>query len=205
MQNTPEDSSNNIESVNSKNKSTQTKKEEKPKPTKKRKINWWPLKAMIISLVLSFAVNALSNLALSDTHIALAYVITVIIIAVGVFFDMIGTAATSSEVEPFLAMAARKVKGAKMAVKLSRASGTVSSVCCDIVGDICGVVSGVCAATIVTIQIGVNNFWLSILVYAIISTLTITLKAVAKNFAVTQSNAIVFGTAKFLSIFVKEA
>ena len=126
---------------------------------------------------------------------------------------MIGTAATACDVEPFLAMASRKVKGAKTAVKLSKNSHVVSSVCCDIVGDICGIVSGVCAATIVLTLTGelfsslkgsTAEFFVKLAIYAIISTLTITLKAVGKNFAVINSNKIVFGVAKFLSIFHKE-
>ena len=109
-------------------------------------------------------------------------------------------------------MASRKVKGAKTAVKLSKNSHVVSSVCCDIVGDICGIVSGVCAAAIVvSLTNGLTadlsdtaNFFVKVGIYAIISTLPITLKAVGKNFAVINSNKIIFGVAKFLSIFHKE-
>ncbi len=180
------------------------KGDDKSSKKKKRKVNLWPLKAMIISIFLSFAVNAASTVALSDSHFAVACIITIVIIAIGVFFDMIGTAVTACDIQPFLSMAARKVKGAKMAVKLSQSRDTVSSICCDIVGDICGVVSGVCAASIVSNQIGNSNFWLSILVYALISTITITAKAVAKNIAVSGANKIVMSTAKILSIFVKE-
>ncbi len=174
------------------------------KKNKKRKVNLWPLKAMIISILLSFVVNAASTIVLSDTHFYIACTITLAIIVIGVFFDMIGTAATACDAQPFMSMAAKKVKGAKVAVKLTKNRDTVSSICCDIVGDICGVVSGVCAASIVSNQIGNSNFWLSILVYALISTITITAKAVAKNIAVSQSNKIVMATAKFISIFVKE-
>ncbi len=180
------------------------KKDDKSSKKKKRKVNLWPLKAMVISVLLSFAVNAASTVALSDSHFAIACIITIVIITVGVFFDMIGTAVTACDTQPFLSMAARKVKGAKMAVKLSQSRDAVSSICCDIVGDICGVVSGVCAASIVANQIGEHNFWLSIMVYALISTITITAKAVAKNIAVSGANGIVMSTAKILSVFVKE-
>ncbi len=174
------------------------------KKNKKRKINLWPLKAMIISIFLSFGVNAASTVALSDTHFVVACIITIVIIVIGVFFDMIGTAVTACDAQPFMSMAAKKVKGAKTAVKLTKNRDTVSSLFCDIVGDICGVVSGVCAASIVSNQIGNSNFWLSILVYALISTITITAKAIAKNTAVSKSNSIVMATAKAMSVFVKE-
>lgn len=188
------------------------KDKEKPEKKKKKQRNLWPLKAFVITLFLSFAVNAASELALTESQLWLAILLTVIIMALGVVFDMIGTAATACDIEPFLAMASRKVKGAKTAVKLSKKSHVVSSVCCDIVGDICGIVSGVCAAIIVTIVVRdvtaqlseTENFFVKVAIYAIISTLTITLKAVGKNCAVNSSNKIIFGVAKFLSIFHKE-
>lgn len=176
---------------------------------KRKKRNLWPLKALAISLVLSFAVNAGSELVLEDSQLWLASLLTVLILALGVLFDMIGTAATSCDVQPFLSMASRKVKGAKTAVKLAKNCDVVSSVCCDVVGDICGIVSGVCAATIaVKVTEAVANvsldFWLSVLIYAVISTATITLKAMGKRLAVNKANGIVFNVAKILSVFSKD-
>lgn len=176
---------------------------------KKKKRNIWPIKALIISFVLSFAVNAGSELVLEDSQWWLASLLTLVILAIGVLFDVIGTATTSCDVEPFLAMASRKVKGAKTAVKLAKNRDVVSSVCCDIVGDVCGIVSGVCAATIVVqvvqfVEGQVWNFLLSVLIYAVISTATITLKAACKKLAVNNAVGIVFGVAKILSVFSRE-
>ena len=173
-------------------------KKDKTDGKKKKKRNWWPLKAFVLSLTLSFAVNAGSELVLEDAQLWLAIVLTLVILA-------IGTSATSCEVGPFLAMASRKVKGAKTAVKLAKNCDVVSSVCCDVVGDICGVVSGVCAATIaVTVTQANNNFWISVLIYALISTATISLKALGKGVAVNKANTILFGVAKVLSVFSKD-
>lgn len=176
----------------------------KEKDKKKKKRNLWPLKALLITLILSAAVNAASELVLSDSELWLAILLTCLILAIGVIFDMVGTASTSCDVEPFLSMASRKVKGAKTAVKLAKKSDIVSSICCDIVGDICGIVSGVCAATIALYFVGNSvSFIIKVAIYAVISTATITLKAVGKGYAVNNSNKIIFGVAKFLSIFSK--
>ncbi len=191
---------------------TDKKKEKQCDKKKKKQRNLWPIKAMIITLFLSFAVNAGSELVLTGAQWWLASLLTLIILVLGVTFDMIGTASTSCDVEPFLAMASRKVKGAKTAVKLSKNSHIVSSVCCDIVGDICGIVSGVCAAAIfMSLANGfsdnlneIANFFVKVGISAIVSTATITLKAVGKNFAVINGNNIIFGVAKFLSVFHKE-
>ena len=48
---------------------------DKPQPKKKKKKNLWALKACIITLFLSLAVNAASELALEGAHIAIAIVI----------------------------------------------------------------------------------------------------------------------------------
>lgn len=179
-------------------------KKDKNEKSKKKKHNYWPLKAMIITFCLSFAINAGSEVVLTDAQAWLAILLTCIILAIGVLFDMVGTAATSCDIEPLHAMASRKVKGAKTAVKLAKSSDVVSSVCNDIVGDICGIVSGVCAASIASNLIQPSNFWLSVLIYAVISTATITLKAAGKGFAVSNATNIVFSVSKILSIFVKE-
>lgn len=52
--------------------------------------------------------------------------------------------------KPFHSMAAHREKGAKEALMLLRSASRVSSVCNDVVGDICGIVSGSTAAVIVT-------------------------------------------------------
>ena len=176
---------------------------------KKHKRNLWPLKAMIITLVLSALVNIISTLVLDGAKLWLAIVITLFIVFLGVVFDVIGTAATSCDIQPLLSMASRKVKGAKTAVKLAQKSDIVSNVCNDIVGDICGIVSGACAATITASALSsLSNttlvMVLTIAVYAVISTLTITLKAVGKGIAVNNATDIVFSVAKILSIFHKE-
>lgn len=100
-------------------------------------------------------------------------------------------------------------EGGKACRKAFQNADAVSSVCCDVVGDICGVVSGVCAAAIAgTLLKNATdenlNFWISVLVSAIVSTATITFKALAKNLAVSKANNILFGVCRVLSIFSKE-
>lgn len=177
-------------------------------PKKKKKRNLWPLWAMIISFVLSVAVNVGSETVLDGSGAALWIIIilTLFILFVSVVFDMIGVAVTVCDIEPFLAMASRKVRGARTAVKLAKKADRVSSFCCDIVGDICGVVSGVCAASIAASLAfsGKWTFWGAVLVTAVVSTMTISFKAMEKKLAVSKANAIIFGVAKFLAFFKKD-
>ena len=72
----------------------------------------------------------------------MAFLILLVIVMVGIIFDIIGVAVTSADEKPFHSMAARKVPGSQEAIKLLRNAERVSSICNDVVGDICGVVSG---------------------------------------------------------------
>ena len=187
------------------------KKKEKVKSDKKRKKrNLWPIKAFFITFLLALAVNTGSELVLTDSQWWLATILTVVILLLGVIFDIIGTAATACDIGPFHAMASRKIRGGKTAVSLAMKKDIVSSVCCDIVGDICGIVSGVCGAALASEAISgldfstVWNVVIKVLIYSAISTLTITFKAIGKNLAVKNANKIILGVAKLLSIFRKE-
>ncbi len=181
----------------------QKKEDEKHKKAKKK--NLWPLYALIITLFLSFVFSLLSELILGNTNLVIAYVLIIIIILISIFFDMIGTAATACDIEPFLSMSARKVKGAKMAVKLVKNAEKVSSVCADIIGDICGIVSGACGGAIVLMQF-VNNssIFISVLFSAVIAALMVSGKALGKSYAMSKSNKIIFFVAKTLSVFKKD-
>ena len=101
-------------------------------------------------------------------------------------------------------MAAHREKGAKEALSLLRNADRVSSVCNDVVGDICGIVSGATSAVIVArLQSGLNfqSVWISVGVTALVSGLTIGGKAIGKPFAMNQSKQVVYLAGRFLHLF----
>ena len=77
---------------------------------------------------------------------AVAFVVLVIIIT-GVVFDVIGIAVTAADETPFNSMASKKIRARQSLAAAERPQ--VSSFCNDVVGDICGVVSGVAGTSIV--------------------------------------------------------
>ena len=101
-------------------------------------------------------------------------------------------------------MSSKKIKGAKIATKLIRNNVRVSSFCNDIIGDICGIVSGGLGAVL---AISMSNYIditiATIITSAIISALTVTGKAIFKTVAVKKANNILFMASKLLSIFNK--
>ena len=113
-------------------------------------------------------------------------------------------AVTAADPRPFHSMAAHKEKGAKEALKLLRNADRVSSVCNDVVGDICGIVSGATGAVIVArLQKGLDleSVLISVGVTALISGLTIGGKALSKTFAMKQSTRVVYWAGRFLHVF----
>ena len=126
---------------------------------------------------------------------AVAFVILFTIVLVGIIFDIIGVAVTSADEKPFNAMAARKVSGAKQAIQLLHNAERVSSICNDVIGDICGVVSGSAAATIAVQVLQDFDFsWpqmVSLLMSALVAGLTVGGKALGKTFAINSCTQIV--------------
>ena len=97
-------------------------------------------------------------------------------------------------------MAARKVPGAKEAIALLRNAERVSSICNDVIGDICGVVSGSASANIAAqLLMRLDFSWPAVIGLAmssIVSGLTVGGKAIGKTYAVNSSTAIVYFVGK---------
>jgi len=182
---------------------SKTKKEEE-KHKKSRRKNAWPIIVLLLTLALSFIFSLTCELVMGNAPLAVAYILIIFIILLSVIFDMIGTAAASCDIQPFLSMSARKVKGAKTAVKLVKNAEKVSSVCADIIGDICGIISGACGAAIVLKQFADGtSIFISVLFSALIAAFTVFGKSLGKSYAMTNSNKIIYAVARVLSVFKK--
>ena len=165
----------------------------------------WVITIFLVTIIVSGAISFLSDKIMATSGIVTAFLILLAIVFVGIIFDTIGVAVTSADESPFHSMAARKVPGALEAIRLLRRAERVSSICNDVVGDICGVVSGSAAATI-SVQI-VRNFtfsWpavISLVMSALVAGLTVGGKAVSKGFAVNSSTAIVYFVGRVIYSF----
>ena len=121
--------------------------------------------------------------------------------------DIVGVAVTSGDEVAFHSMSARKVKGGKIGVKLLKNTEKVSSICCDVIGDVCGIISGTSGVAIVAIIIkntDANELLVTLLVTGLISSLTIGGKAIGKGISISKSKEIVTMVSKTLSIFQKK-
>lgn len=180
----------------------------KKKNKKKEIVDYgWIIKIVICSFLISMIFTLVSETLIPTVGIILGIILTLLFILIGVVFDMIGIAVATAEEAQFHSMAAKKVKGAKMALRLKKNADKVSSFCNDVVGDICGIVSGSTGA-VITIKIinstNFNNLLTTLIIMGIISSITIGGKALEKGIAMKKSNSILFRFSKILSILSKE-
>ena len=156
--------------------------------------------AVVLSAVLSLASEAM----LEGAGLAAALLMLALFIGLGIVFDIIGVAVTAADPRPFHAMASHKEKGARESLMLLRNAGRVSSVCNDVVGDICGIISGSTGAIIVTrLQeaFSFRSVVVSLAITALVSGLTIGGKAVGKMFAIEKSTAVLQLVGRILHLF----
>lgn len=170
-----------------------------------RQTKIWTLIITVITFFISIFMSFFSNQTLNRASTVVSFLIVFGIIFISIIFDLIGTAATAADEAPFHSMASRKLYGAKQAIFLIRNADKVSNFCNDVVGDICGVISGTAAAFIVYKFLGsgdaAQNSIFGLALTAMVASLTVGGKALGKSVALSNSNYIIYKVAivyKFL-------
>ncbi len=147
----------------------------------------------------------LSSGIMEMVNVWIAVLILLLIIFCGIVFDVIGMAVTTADEAPFHSMAAKNIKNAGLAINLIKSKDKVSNFCNDVIGDICGIVSGSASAAVVAYILkalpSVGNFLLTLLITATVAALTVGGKAMGKSIAIKHSNSIVYFTARVISVF----
>lgn len=176
----------------------------KPASSKKTDVSWI-VKTIIITFTMSGVFNILSSGIMNMLNIWIAVLILLLIILCGILFDIIGMAVTTADEAPFHSMAAKKVKHANTAINLVKSKDKVSNFCNDVVGDICGIVSGSASAAVVAYIVQLtpisNSFVISLLITASVAAVTVGGKAMGKTIAIKYSNFIVYNAARIISVF----
>lgn len=166
----------------------------------------WVVIIFFVTMLISGTISFVSDEIMDHSSMAVAFLILLAIVLIGIVFDIVGVAVTSADEKPFHSMAARKVPGGMEAIRLLRNAERVSSICNDVVGDICGVVSGSASATIAA-QI-LHNFEFTfprvatLLMSALVAGLTVGGKAIGKTFAINSCTRIVSGVGKLIYILL---
>ena len=180
----------------------------KPDPDTERKERSrtirWVVTIFLVTIVVSGVISLISDEVMENSGMAVAFLILLIIVMVGIIFDIIGVAVTSADEKPFHSMAAHRERGAKEALRLLKNADRVSSICNDVVGDICGIISGATGALIVTHITagtdGATKVLVSLLITGLISAGTIGGKAAGKGIAVAASGKVLALCGRVLSV-----
>ncbi|MCI7769799.1 MAG: Mg2+ and Co2+ transporter CorB [Christensenellaceae bacterium] len=179
----------------------------KNKKTKGKKSHW-AIKATVITFFMSAFFSFVAEMTETAGNIIVTVLLLLFLIVGSIVFDGIGVAAASCDVAPLTAMASKKIKGSKTAIKLVNNADIVSNVCNDVIGDIFGILSGACTVVIaakITLDMPtVQGKILTIAISAIVSALIVGGKAALKNYAINKSKELVMMTAKIIAVFVPE-
>jgi hypothetical protein len=180
---------------------------------KKNKSNKkWALTVTISAFVISVLLGLITTTVVRDLSVLIAFFVLILVILLGIIFDIIGMAVATAVEAPFHAKSSKRVRGAKESLTLIKNAEKVSSFCNDVIGDIAGVISGGLAATIAisihTTMPFLTALGANLLMTATVSAVTVGGKALGKNVAITESifivekcGLVIYG---FKRIFTKE-
>ena len=176
--------------------------------TSKSKRNLWPIKAFLLTFALAVVFSMFSEIFMRKMSLPIAILILLVIILIGIIFDAIGIAVTSCDTAPFVSMASKKVRGSKQCIYLLQNASQVSNFCNDIVGDICGIISGAAGVLIVARVItgtgSSEEFFIGIGMSALVAAVTVGGKALGKKTAIVRCKDVVYIVGYVLSIFKKD-
>ncbi len=171
------------------------------------KSDHWILKVFLFTFFITLIVSGTSNYISNNSNILILLVITILIITLGIIFDMIGTSILTASEANFHSMASYKVKGAKESIKLIKNRSNIANFCNDVIGDIAGIISGSMGAMIsisLSNSLKLDNTILALITSSIISSITVVGKAIGKKYATKKSDNIILLVGKVIAIFKKE-
>lgn len=173
----------------------------------KKKSNYsWIIKITLFAFLTSFLISYSSEIIVSKLNLIASIIFLIIFILIGVIADMVGVAITTVPITPFHSMSAKRMKGSKKAIRLIKNAEKVASFASDVVGDICGILSGsigVLIATNLADKLNTNLSLTTLILMAVVASLMIGGKAIGKSIAINKNVYIVYELSRVISTFEK--
>ncbi len=183
----------------------QKKRKVKFKTSKKKISLKYVFGITFLTFIIALILQTVSKILMESIAIFYAFILLIVVIMIGIVFDIIGMAVTSADDAAFFSMAADRIRGAKEAISLIKNAEKVSNVANDVIGDVCGIISGsIGAAIIASISAGksvTEALWLSLLITGSVSALTVGGKAAGKFIAISYNSYIVYAAGKIIALF----
>jgi hypothetical protein len=170
---------------------------------KKKPILWFGF-VLLFAFIVAFVIGFLSELFDADS-ILICVAIIVLLLAFAAGCDIIAMATMHEETSAFNAMASRRIRGAKICIRLVQHKDKVGSIMSDIVGDICATINGAVGASIAFLVTSAHgyatiiNVLIFVLIMAVIASASVTIKAIVKYLGIAHSTKIVFFAGRVLS------
>ncbi len=169
-----------------------------------KKINYnWVITITIITFFVAIVLGYASLVLMNLLNLFWAILILLVIVFIGVFFDLLGIAVTAADETPFHSMASSKVPGSKESISIIRNAGAVANFFNDVIGDIAGIISGSASTAIIvkmTLDSGSMITLATILLTAIVAGITVGGKAIGKELALRHANYIVYQIGRIIMI-----
>ena len=160
----------------------------------------WSIFIFFLTFMLAALFSVVSTSVMAGVAWGVGIFVVFAIVLIGIFFDMIGLASAAAQEKPFHAMASEKVAGSRHAIFIVRNADRFSNFCNDVIGDICGIVSGTAGALVGFKLVGSSDGLLStvvgVIIAALVSAFTVGGKALGKSFAIHNATSIVLWIGK---------
>ncbi len=168
-----------------------------------KQINYqWIVTISFVTLIIAMLLSYFSLIFMGIVSLIGAILLLLVIISLGIFFDLLGIAVTAANETPFHSMASAKVKGARESIFIIRNASSVANFFNDVIGDIAGIISGSASSAIIIkllIDSKGQRLVTSIVLGGLIAAFTVGGKAYGKEIALRHSNAIVYRIGILLS------
>lgn len=166
----------------------------------------WAVTILAWTFALSMGLSATSSKTLEGVGYGVAFLVLLLFVFLGILFDIIGIGVATASEKPFHSMSSRRVSGAQEALWLIRRADKVSNFCNDVVGDICGIISGTTSAVIAVRIAGDFSFSLTVtqlIVSGLVAAVTVGGKAICKGIAMNHNVPIVHFLGRILRVFFR--
>lgn len=164
----------------------------------------WALSITIITFGLAIFCSLISQIAVNVSTFYLPLLLLIFMIFISIIFDGIAVSVTSVDKDRLYYFKKDNEKVYNITIALVNNAEKVNNICADVVGDMCGILSGACGATLIVANNELmNNPLYPVLVSSLIVAITVGGKAYLKNIAVNNAEEYLVSVVKLISIFVR--
>ena len=109
----------------------------------------WGLSVLFLSFALTVLFSFLTEISIKGSPVYICVIVLIVLLVLNIGCDVLANAIITCQPDAFHAMASNKIKGSKRAVTLCKNATRLGSIFADIIGDICGIVSGAAGTALV--------------------------------------------------------